>query len=133
MIDAEELARWEKAARKDNPSYWGSDTLVRVFDELRRVEDQKDTAYRERNMCVLAIAHMAHDAGWGVAHRPDENEKGWNLLFIETPSGQISWHFSDRELAGFSPFSVRDTKWDGHSNEEKYRRLLSAVSAWMGP
>ena len=38
MIDAEELARWEKAARKDNPSYWGSDTLVKVFDELRRVE-----------------------------------------------------------------------------------------------
>jgi len=38
MIDAAELARWEKAARKDNPSYWGSDTLVKVFDELRRVE-----------------------------------------------------------------------------------------------
>lgn len=40
MIDAAELARWEKAARKDNPSYWGSDTLVKVFDELRRVEEE---------------------------------------------------------------------------------------------
>ena len=42
MIDAEELARWEKAARKDNPSYWGSDTLVKVFDELRRVEAEAE-------------------------------------------------------------------------------------------
>jgi hypothetical protein len=37
---SEELARWEKAARKDNPSFWSSAALVAVFDRLREVEAQ---------------------------------------------------------------------------------------------
>ena len=101
--------------------------------ELAVTRRKLEETYSERNKCVLVIAHMANDAGWRVTHRPDENEKGWNLVFIDTPAGQISWHFSDAELSGFAPFSVMDTKWDGHSSGEKYRRLLDAVSSWMKP
>ncbi len=45
----EELARWEAAARKDNPSYWDSKTLVAVFDALHEAIKERDTV---ENQCA---------------------------------------------------------------------------------
>ncbi len=34
MIDDNELARWRKAARNDNPSFWSADAMRKVFERL---------------------------------------------------------------------------------------------------
>ena len=36
---------------------------------------------------------------------------------------QVSWHIHDSEREMFSHLEVKDNNWDGHSTEEKYRRL----------
>lgn len=49
-----------------------------------------------------------------------------NPFYIESPKGQLSWHIKDTELPLFSHLKFNPhAKWDGHSTEEKYLRLLS--------
>lgn len=78
-----------------------------------------DFVYRER-------AHLlAHLATFYPAHlQADEDEPDWPVLCLQLPTGQAMWHISDADLDLFE--GVRTDKlipWDGHSTEEKYRRL----------
>jgi len=102
-----------------------------VEDELRA---QKDAAYKERDMLVAALAYMAVTAGhfraWRGRHVGGTWDDDWrNIIFIELPTGQVSWHVHDSELAMFAWLPLReDIPWDGHSTPEKYRRLLEWAS-----
>ncbi len=89
----------------------------------------KDTAYSERNQVVALLARIAHELGWGagVGLHPAEDaawEADWRtILFIDLPTGQVSWHFHDSEchlLEGLPPYPAA---WDGHSTPEKYERV----------
>lgn len=47
-------------------------------------------------------------------------------MFIDLPTGQVSWHVHDSELALFDFLPTSDQRcWDGHSTDEKYERLLA--------
>jgi hypothetical protein len=98
-----------------------------------------DGAYAERNKCIAAIAHLARARGWsvGLGEHQDEPGKAWDsewrtVVFIDLPSGQVSWHIHDSQRPLFAGLSVyapaRERgddapQWDGHSTEEKYARL----------
>lgn len=84
--------------------------------------------YRERNQLVAALSKLwpAHLA----LHAEDDAEwdKEWrNIVFIHAPVGQLSWHIHDSDLPMFSHLSYEENCWDGHSTEEKYRRLNSFI------
>lgn len=92
--------------------------------------EQKDAAYRERDMCVAALARAAGRLGclvWIGRHQGDPWDDDWrNIVFLELPTGQVSWHIHDSELPMFEwviRFDQVNASWDGHSTEEKYRRL----------
>lgn len=94
----------------------------------------KDGAYRERNQCVIALARIAQRLGWRTGTMPhvgaDWDDDWRTLLFIDLPSGQVTWHFHDSEkplLAGMSHFPHET--WDGHDTPEKYRRLAALLAA----
>lgn len=95
----------------------------------------KDGAYAERNKLVVAFAKVvARLPGWtvGVALHPAE-DKAWEddwrtILFVDTPAGQLSWHLHDSERHLLDGLPTYEGAWDGHSTEEKYRRLLEAVA-----
>ena len=36
---------------------------------------------------------------------------------------QLSWHIHDAEISMFDHLTYKEFQWDGHSNEDKYRRL----------
>ena len=97
--------------------------------EVERLRLQKDGAYAERNRCVALIARMALAMGWRTGlgrHREDDAswEDDWrNIVFIELPTGQSSWHVHDSELPLFVGLPRYEGVWDGHSTEEKYRRV----------
>lgn len=95
--------------------------------ELDAVCSAKDGAYRERNRVVAAFARLARGLGWrlGIARTeiPDWEPEWQNCLFVETPLGQVSWHFHDSEREVFDDFPPYDGAWDGHTNDEKYARL----------
>lgn len=107
--------------------------VTEVMAELERLTAAKDAAYAERNQCVAMMAKMARvlglRAGLGKHEATDANwESEWrNIVFIELPAGQCSWHIHDRELPLFSFLPSYEGTWDGHSYDEKYARMRATV------
>jgi len=91
-----------------------------------------ESLYVERAFCTLAIARAARALGCRVGFREDESlhsPQDWPVLFVDLPTGQVSWHLSaeDRRIA--ADIGHYDGAWDGHDTEEKYRRL----AMWLNP
>lgn len=118
-----------------------------------------DAVYRERNLVVALAAKLALQGPMSFAWlgRDESAEEGWqNVVFISLADPfdgkpvQLSWHVPDRELDAFAflplvsgerdyhqvravtDFGTIRLAWDGHTTEEKYRRLLRWVGA-LGP
>lgn len=89
-----------------------------------------EAVYAERNAVVLAFAHMAELQGWEVGKILDPEEPEWPVLMIDTPAGQVSWHFKAEDM----PETMPDYPgvWDGHSTPEKYARLRDLVAMGWG-
>lgn len=99
--------------------------IANLKKEMEKLEKVKDGAYWERNQLVAALSkvfpswlekHPAEDKAW---------EDDWrNIVFIQLPTGQASWHIHDSELKNFAHLQQKEgNSWDGHSVEEKYKRI----------
>lgn len=109
----------------------------------------KDQAYWERNQLVAALSKIF--PAWLERH-PDA-DKDWDddwrtIVFIEIPTveleakfiqggfmikhkRQLSWHIHDSEKDWFNHLDWKEgNSWDGHSTEEKYRRLENIKRPW---
>jgi hypothetical protein len=89
-----------------------------------------DAVYRERDQLVAALSkhYQAHLS----RHLGDSWEDDWrNIVCIHLPEGQATWHIHDSELPLFRHLRTQPDHWDGHTPEEKYRRL-NAVEAPSG-
>ena len=94
---------------------------------IRELEGQKDGAYSERNKLVSALSKLF--PSWLEQH-PEEDEEwedDWRtIVFIQLPTGQASWHLHDSEINQFFHLEKKvGNSWDGHTTEEKYKRLGS--------
>lgn len=108
--------------------------LFHAADKKTRAE--KDAAYAERNQVVALLARMGPGlstcSAWVAEHR-DEPGQDWDpewrtVVFIGLPTGQASWHVHDSVkhlLRGVPP---GENNWDGHTTEEKYRRVNAAYA-----
>ena len=89
-----------------------------------------DVAYRERNAVVAALIR-SH--GWPAEVVMAPDTEGWWIVYAETPQGQVSWHIGPDDMDLFSEwpvaFGTARSPWDGHSTEEKYRRLAALRAA----
>jgi hypothetical protein len=90
----------------------GECTLAALLDAI----EESDTAYESRYPLVLGALYVATQLGWPAGVRIDPAQPEWPVAYIETPEGQVSWHLPQH-----------GHEWDGHSTEEKYRR----VRAWL--
>jgi hypothetical protein len=80
-------------------------------DTLRRIKAH-DEGYDERYRLVLIAVSLANQLGMKAGFRLDPAAPEWPCAYIHLPTGQVSWHcpqFPD--------------PWDGHTVEEKYRRI----------
>lgn len=98
----------------------------------RRLIEEKDGAYAERNQCVALIARMVIAAG-GFAARTRTAIDGWSedwhgCVYIELPTGQTSWHYHDSHAWMFNDLPEIAVKWDGHTTPEKYRRVNASYA-----
>ena len=89
---------------------------------------ERDAAYVERNRCVAALARILLADGYGawLAEHPDDPnwDPEWKtIVFIDGPTGQMSWHLHDSDVALFDGLPRGPNSWDGHSTPEKYARL----------
>lgn len=111
----------------DSPASAVSTAIVGYRNAMRWItdlEDQKDAAYEERNRLVAALTkrfpaylarHPEYDESW-------EDDWRW-IVFVDLPTGQVSWHIHDSERHRFAHLRVDANRWDGHTTEEKYQRL----------
>ncbi len=76
-------------------------------------------AYVDRNLAVQVLAVLARQLGYqtGIRNREDE----WPILYVELPSGQVSWHIPKAEIVAFFP--GYPCEWDGHNLKEKRERM----------
>ncbi|AIZ01436.1 hypothetical protein CJY_0037 [Vibrio phage CJY] len=71
-------------------------------------------AYAERALAISFLASAAIAAGWDVWRKKDERMQMW-VLYVETPRGQVSWHFDDRDFHLIELVHVaEDREWNGH-------------------
>lgn len=98
--------------------------------DLEAMRQQKDGAYFERNQVVAALAKCFPS---GVAKTAIEGwSEDWHgCVYIDLPTGQVSWHFHDSQAYLFKDLPPYAGAWDGHDTPEKYRRV-NALSAWAG-
>ena len=81
--------------------------------------------YNERNRVIALLtkfypSYMAID---------DTSEDGFkNIVYIETPQGQLSWHITDEEVSLFKHLKYEENKWDGHTTREKYQRIERLIN-----
>lgn len=85
-----------------------------------------DGVYRERNQLIAALSKLF--PSWVGIHEgsaPGSWDKEWlNVVYIELPTGQVSWHIHNSEVGLFSHLKeCPPRKWDGHTMQEKYDRL----------
>ena len=110
-------------------------TAITETDQQARDEEKesKDSAYRERNMLVCALTKLFP----AYLARHDESDESWErdwmwIVYIDLPTGQVSWHIHDSEFTKFSHLEIKENNWDGHNTERKYQRLL-ALSTLSNP
>lgn len=79
-----------------------------------------DSVYRGR---ARLVAHLTTIYPSTIGYT-DPSEPEWAVVVVNGPHGQMSWHVSPDDMDLFGHVKRDDTVvWDGHSDEEKYRRL----------
>jgi hypothetical protein len=96
------------------------------------LQERLDGAYAERNRVVAALATLAPALGWR-AGRARTVIAGWDpawhgCVYVDTPMGQLSWHFHESEAHRFAGLPAYAGTWDGHTTPEKYDRLAAAAA-----
>ena len=87
-------------------------------------ESKPDEAYLDRNLCVQVMARMARQLGYNAGIRENGD---WPILYIDLPTGQVSWHILKADIAGISPEYHKE--WDGHDVEIKRMRLIEFIKS----
>lgn len=64
----------------------------------------------------------------GALSYTDRQCPDWPVLYIECPTGQLSWHIHPDDLWLFPNVPVvEDYPWDKHTTRVKYKRIRSLV------
>ena len=118
--------------------------LLRIFHQVEaqaRKEERKkkDEAYWERNQLVVALSKIY--PSWLGYHKGKDWEDDWRtIVYIKIPTKeleqkyvqggfevkyerQLSWHIHNDDKKYFTHLDPGLEEWDGHTTEEKYRRL----------
>ena len=85
-------------------------------------ESKSSEAYLDRNLCVQVMARMAQKLGYNVGVKENGD---WPILYINLPTGQVSWHISKTDITG--KFPEYHKEWDGHDVECKRKRLVEFI------
>lgn len=118
----------------------------------RDYRKERDAAYAERNRLVAALARVLgggplgspcafcattgmagmcphrKPVAWLAEHQDDPNGPPWDpewrtIVFIDGPTGQLSWHLHDSDVPLFDGLPRGPNSWDGHTTPEKYERV----------
>lgn len=92
----------------------------RVCEERDELRKAQGALYRERAHLTAFLA-----ACYPSVQCPDFDDDEYRLLYVATPTGQMSWHVHEDDAADLLGHVPEDeaAEWDGHTTEQKYGRL----------
>lgn len=90
------------------------DYFKQLLVDIVNYEELKD--YKSRNQFIIYALAVSQMLEFQSGVRFDSTEPEWPVVFIELPTGQISWHIQQHAIA-----------WDGHSTDEKYNRIKQYI------
>lgn len=85
-----------------------------------------DEVYADRNRLAQLAAVLASRLGYEISIGLDEHEPAYPVLYIQLPTGQISWHIKVADLTLLDIDHVSwpaVNPWDGHDDREKKDRI----------
>ena len=93
-----------------------------LFEQIELLKQSKNGAYSERNHLVAALARLY------PSYIARTNIKGWDnewhsCVYINLPSGQISYHYHDSDHYLFEHLPPFIGEWDGHDKGLVHDRL----------
>ena len=90
--------------------------------EQMRNDSSKNKAYREVNELASALASLF--PSWvGV----DPSEPDWPVLYVQLPTGQVSWHIGKDDADLIEGIAREGSAWEGHTREDRSARLQALV------
>lgn len=127
-LEADKVSLTKDLAEKQEQLDQTAHKCLELEAEANHQRENKNQAYRERNMLVACLARIFPS---GIAKT---NIEGWNpewhnCVYIDAPFGQCSWHYHDSQADLFDHLLPYKGAWDGHTTDDKYRRLME----WAKP
>lgn len=84
----------------------------------------KDQAYFERNNLVAALARL-YPSGIKRTNIPGWSDDWHGCVYIDLPTGQISYHYHDSHAQLFEDLPPYAGEWDGHNKKTVHERLAA--------
>lgn len=100
------------------------DALDTQSSRTEAMRQRKDEAYRERNKVVRLIASL-FPSGIKKTDIPGWDEEWHWCVYIDLPTGQVSWHIHISEFDQFADLPPYQGEWDGHDTPTKYARVAA--------
>lgn len=88
-----------------------------------------EDAYFDRNQAVQVLAAMAMALGHRVGLKADPEEPAWPVLYVDLPTGQVSWHLPIEEVT-IEDWPVYEGAWDGHTLGTKRARITRFLAEY---
>jgi hypothetical protein len=98
---------WDAAAPGVVDSSW-AEKLKTLLDMIVLADEEY-----ELRLVLDAMAAARH-AGYAVGIRVDQEYPEWPVVYIQLPTGQVSWHMPEHPW-----------EWDGHTTPEKFDRIAA--------
>jgi hypothetical protein len=102
--------------------------LMADEDVMLSLSRAKDQAYLERNYVVAALAR-AFPSGTRKTAIDGWSEDWHGCVYIDLPSGQVSYHYHDSQAFLFEGLPSYTKPWDGHDKNTVHYRLLAVQSS----
>ena len=102
-------------------------------NQIKQLKDKLDDTYRERNIMVAALSRVypSHFSKHDRKEKSYDDDYKW-IVCVHTPLGTATWHIQkcEKKLL-FDHLKLKlKCKWDGHSTEIKYNRILNTPIMW---
>jgi len=121
----------QKAYGPITGQWWDMDAAaLKRFAELVRADERKNTnsAYKERNQLV-ALLSILFPSGKAKTAIEGWDEAWHGCVYIDFPWGQASWRYHSDDEQMFTHLPPYKKLWDGHTTEDKYAAIATAIRA----
>jgi uncharacterized protein (DUF952 family) len=92
----------------DARTHWILERQLARLLQVREADQQYEVRYELVLMALATAARLGYQAGIRI----DPAEPQWPVVYIELPTGQVSWHMPQHPRTR-----------DGHTAEQKYDRV----------